>query len=175
MASRMLGDTRTGARGAGLGAAKRVRFGALVGLAVLVGGAAGLGCGSRTDETPDQAGSTEQPAAQTAEQPARQTGDQVGQRPEQQPAEVSVASMELKAQRVEAACGECQFGMPGNGCDLAIRYEGVAYFVDGTAIDDHGDAHADDGFCNAIRTAIVDGRVENGRFVATAMRLESAE
>jgi hypothetical protein len=55
---------------------------------------------------------------------------------------------ELPVRRVEAACGECRFGLPGSGCDLAVRIDGVAYFVDGTGIDDHGDAHAQDGFCN---------------------------
>jgi len=48
---------------------------------------------------------------------------------------------------VEAACGECQFAMPGTGCDLAVRIDGEHYFVDGTGIDDHGDAHANEGLC----------------------------
>ncbi len=73
--------------------------------------------------------------------------------------------------RVEAACGECRFGLPGSGCDLAVRIDGVAYFVDGTGIDDHGDAHAEDGFCNAIRHADVEGEVVNGRFLARSFRL----
>ena len=72
---------------------------------------------------------------------------------------------------VEAACGQCQFDLDGTGCDLAIRLDGETWFVDGTAIDDHGDAHAADGFCNAIRSARVTGRVENGRFVATEFEL----
>ena len=72
---------------------------------------------------------------------------------------------------VEAACGQCQFGLPGKSCDLAVRIDGKAYFVDGVEIDDHGDAHADDGFCNAVRQARVQGRVEKGRFVATSFEL----
>lgn len=43
---------------------------------------------------------------------------------------------------------------------------GKAYFVDGTGIDDHGDAHANDGFCNKIRKAKVQGEVVEGRFKA---------
>ena len=43
---------------------------------------------------------------------------------------------------VETACGECQFGMKGKSCDLAVRIDGKSYFVDGTTIDEHGDAHA---------------------------------
>ena len=58
---------------------------------------------------------------------------------------------------VEASCGQCKFGLPGNSCDLAVRINGKSYFVDGTAIDDHGDAHAKDGFCNAVRKANVQG------------------
>lgn len=76
-----------------------------------------------------------------------------------------------KLYQVEAACGECQFKMKGNSCDLAIRMKGVPYFVDGTRIDDHGDAHAKNGFCNAIRKAQVQGEIKEGRFVATYFKL----
>lgn len=76
-----------------------------------------------------------------------------------------------KPQIVETACGECQFGIKGKSCDLAIRIDGKPYFVDGTTIDEHGDAHAEDGFCNKIRKASVTGKVENGRFKATSFNL----
>ena len=72
---------------------------------------------------------------------------------------------------VETACGECRFGLQGKSCDLAIRMNGKAYFVDGTNIDDHGDAHAKDGFCNAVRKAEVQGELVNGRFQATYFHL----
>jgi hypothetical protein len=75
------------------------------------------------------------------------------------------------ARIVEAACGECKFGMKGKGCNLAVRIDGKAYFVDGTKIDEHGDAHADDGFCNKIRKARVSGTIVNDRFVATGFKL----
>ena len=84
----------------------------------------------------------------------------------------SVATTQVvQAMVVEAACGECQFELEGDGCDLAVRIDGKAYFVDGTELDDHGDAHADDGFCNAVRQARVQGSIENGRFVATSFEL----
>lgn len=67
---------------------------------------------------------------------------------------------------VEASCGQCRFGMAGDGCDLAVRFDGGAWFVDGSGIDDHGDAHASDGLCNAVRRARVRGEVVDGRFVA---------
>ena len=84
---------------------------------------------------------------------------------DQQPAQETPA-MSSPVRRVEAACGECQFGLPGSGCDLAVRIDGVAYFVDGTSIDDHGDAHAQDGFCNAIRFADVEPDRADGHAMA---------
>lgn len=72
---------------------------------------------------------------------------------------------------VEASCGQCQFDMRGDGCDLAVRIDGASYFVDGTGIDDHGDAHAADGFCNTILPARVTGRIENHRFMVASFAL----
>lgn len=72
---------------------------------------------------------------------------------------------------VEASCGECNFGLKGKSCDLAVRINGKAYFVDGTTIDEHGDAHAKDGFCQAIRKAEVKGKLVKGRFKATYFKL----
>lgn len=80
-----------------------------------------------------------------------------------------------KIQVVEAACGQCKFGLKGKGCDLAVRINGKAYFVDGTEIDSHGDAHADDGFCNAIRKAEVKGEVVGDRFKASYFKLLPVE
>jgi polyhydroxybutyrate depolymerase len=76
---------------------------------------------------------------------------------------------------VETACGECKLGLPGKSCDLAVRINGQAYFVDGTNIDAHGDAHAADGFCNSIRQAQVQGQVINNRFHATYFQLQSSK
>jgi len=55
--------------------------------------------------------------------------------PEQQSATTEQQYRELV---VEAACGQCVFGLPEKGCDLAIRTEGKTYYVDGIEIDDHG-------------------------------------
>jgi hypothetical protein len=76
-----------------------------------------------------------------------------------------------KMQEVEASCGQCKFGLKGKGCTLAVRVDSKAYFVDGSDIDSHGDAHADDGFCNKIRKAKVQGEVVNERFKATYFQL----
>lgn len=74
-------------------------------------------------------------------------------------------------QVVEAACGQCRLGLPGKDCNLAVRVDGMAYFVDGTTIDEHGDAHAPDGFCQAIRKAEVKGAVVNDRFKISYFKL----
>ena len=71
---------------------------------------------------------------------------------------------EIANQLVDVSCGQCQFGMEGDGCELAIRHEGKSYFVSGSSIDDHGDAHADDGFCNCVRQAQVSGTIRDGTF-----------
>jgi len=76
-----------------------------------------------------------------------------------------------KLQIVEASCGECQFGMKGHGCELAVLIDGKPYFVDGTSIDSHGDAHADDGFCTTIRKAEVFGQIIDNRFKASFFKL----
>jgi hypothetical protein len=77
-----------------------------------------------------------------------------------------------KTQLVEVSCGQCQFGMKDKkGCDLAVRIDGQAYFVEGTKLDDHGDAHAEDGFCSAIRQAEVIGEIKGNRFVVTYFKL----
>ncbi len=72
---------------------------------------------------------------------------------------------------VSTACGQCQFKMEGKGCDLAVKVNGKAYFVEGTSIDEHGDAHANDGFCNAIRKAEVQGEVVNDKFKVSYFKL----
>jgi hypothetical protein len=79
---------------------------------------------------------------------------------------------EPKPQIVEASCGQCQFGMEGHGCELAVRIDGKSYFVDGSSIDSHGDAHAKDGFCAAIRRkAEVVGKVVDNKFKVTSFKL----
>lgn len=84
---------------------------------------------------------------------------------------ISVPDSTKKIQVVETACGQCQLGLKAPGCSLAVKIDGQAYFVDGTTIDEHGDAHAADGFCNAVRKAEVQGTVKKGRFKATYFRL----
>jgi hypothetical protein len=73
---------------------------------------------------------------------------------------------------VEVSCGQCKFAMTTKkGCDLAVRIDGKSYFVEGTTIDDHGDAHAKDGFCSAVRKAEVIGEIKDNKFVVTYFKL----
>jgi hypothetical protein len=72
---------------------------------------------------------------------------------------------------VDIACGECQFKMKGKDCELAVKIDGKAYFVDGKNIDDFGDAHGEHGFCNAVSKAEVSGEIVNNRFKATSIKL----
>jgi hypothetical protein len=95
-------------------------------------------------------------------------GNAIGQT---KPSKISQPDSTKKIQIVEASCGECQFHLTGKSCDLAVRINGKAYFVDGTSIDEHGDAHAKDGFCEAIRKAEVQGEIVNNRFKATYFKL----
>ena len=78
---------------------------------------------------------------------------------------------------VEASCGQCQLGLKGKkGCDLAIRYEGTSYFVDGFKITDlEKDNHAADGMCSVVRQAKVTGQIADGRFAATTFELVPVE
>lgn len=83
----------------------------------------------------------------------------------------SCKSNDITDEIVEASCGQCQFSMEGKGCDLAIRMNDNTYYVEGTNIDDHGDAHASDGFCEAIKKAKVSGLIRERKFIVTSFKL----
>ena len=83
----------------------------------------------------------------------------------------SATAVVLEGRIVDASCGQCQLGLPGDGCDLAVAFDGNAYYVDGSHIDDHGDAHGSHGLCNVIRLADVSGEIVDGRFVAQSFVL----
>lgn len=72
---------------------------------------------------------------------------------------------------VEAGCGMCMFGLKDKDCMLAIRKDDKVLHVKGTDIDDHGDAHGDDGFCNATHRARVQGQAKGDTFVVTYFEL----
>ena len=76
-------------------------------------------------------------------------------------------------QVAEISCGQCQFELDSqNGCDLAIRIDNKAYFVDGFNIDDFGDAHnKQTGFCEVVRKANIQGKIENNKFLASSIKM----
>lgn len=74
-------------------------------------------------------------------------------------------------QIVNASCGICNFNMTGDECDLAIEIDGKYYYTVGSGIDEHGDSHAADGFCNAIRKAEVVGEIKHGVFYIESFKV----
>lgn len=84
-------------------------------------------------------------------------------------------SAQEKPKVVDASCGQCKFGMEGKGCTLAVKIDGKPYFVEGTDINKHGDAHSADGFCSAVRKAEVTGEVVGDKFKATSFKLLPAK
>ena len=80
-----------------------------------------------------------------------------------------------KIQKVKAACGQCMLGMTGKGCNLAVQIKNKTYLVEGTGINDHGDEHAKDGFCNKVRKAEVQGEVVEKKYKVTYFKLTDTE
>lgn len=76
-----------------------------------------------------------------------------------------------KVYELETACGTCMFKMKGSTCKLAVKINNKDYYVEGTSIDDHGDAHDKDGFCNAIRKAKVQGEIVGDKFLVSYFEL----
>ena len=73
---------------------------------------------------------------------------------------------------VDASCAKCQFDKKSDkDCLLAVEIHSDIYYVEGTTIDDHGDAHASDGFCNVVRKAHIEGDIDDGRFYLDKFRL----
>lgn len=75
------------------------------------------------------------------------------------------------SQVVNASCGICNFNMTGDECDLAVEINEKYYYTIGSGIDEHGDSHAADGFCNAIRKAEVVGEIKHGVFYIESFNL----
>ena len=74
---------------------------------------------------------------------------------------------------VLASCGMCNFGMKNkNKCSLAIKIGESVFDVKGTSIDDHGDSHAEDGFCNSVRVAKVTGKIKKNKFYSSSLVLK---
>ena len=58
----------------------------------------------------------------------------------------------------------CNFMNGQNNCSLAIKVGRDVLSVEGIGIDEHGDSHAKDGYCNVIKKAYVEGSVRGNKF-----------
>lgn len=70
---------------------------------------------------------------------------------------------------VLVSCGMCNFMNGDNDCALAIKIGSKVLKVRGVGIDDHGDSHDRDGYCNVIKKTYVEGIVRNNTFLPTKM------
>jgi len=67
------------------------------------------------------------------------------------------------------SCGMCNFMNGDRDCALAIKVGSDVLSVRDVGIDDHGDSHARDGYCNVIKKVYVEGRVKGKSFKADKM------
>jgi bacterioferritin-associated ferredoxin len=69
----------------------------------------------------------------------------------------------IKSQTVEAGCGACIYKMAGvEGCPLAVMIDGKPYLVQGATWPNHD-------YCDGKQQAIVSGKLEGARFIATSV------
>ena len=71
------------------------------------------------------------------------------------------------------SCGMCNFMNGQNNCSLAIKVGRDVLSVEGIGIDEHGDSHAKDGYCNVIKKVYVEGRVKGKGFTPIKMEFPS--
>ena len=85
---------------------------------------------------------------------------------------VSVFSLyKIQKRTVDAACGMCQFKIKSDkGCAMAVKIDGKIYQVEGLDEKTYGDAHAETGYCNMMKKAIVSGEIKKGKFYATSFK-----
>ena len=71
------------------------------------------------------------------------------------------------------SCGMCNFMNGDNDCAIAIKVGRDVLSLRDVGIDDHGDSHAKDGYCNVIKKVYVEGRVRGKTFIANKMEFPS--
>ncbi len=85
-------------------------------------------------------------------------------------------SQKLTNKVVLVSCGLCQFDQNHmKSCSLTAKIDGKVYDVKGTGINEHGDAHGKQGFCNAVRKAKVTGKIKKNQLIVTKFELLPAE
>lgn len=81
----------------------------------------------------------------------------------------TAAPISVTDRTVETGCGSCIYKMEGvKGCQTAVKIDGKSYLVTGVQTDAH-----EAGLCKGAKKAVVSGKVEGDKFVAT--RYELAE
>ena len=84
------------------------------------------------------------------------------------PAASSAAPAAAGEQTVEVACGSCVYHIAGvQQCTLAAKIGGKPMLVTGGGLD----AHAA-GLCSGAKQAVVTGKIEGDKFVATKVELK---
>ena len=69
----------------------------------------------------------------------------------------------ISDQTVDAACGVCIYKMKGvSGCPLAVKIDGKTYLVEGAEWPNHD-------YCDRNCRAVVTGRIEGDKFIATKL------
>ena len=82
-----------------------------------------------------------------------------------------IATAALADEMIEVGCGSCMYDMEGvKGCVTAANIDGTPYLVSGVKLK----AHAV-GLCDMKKQAKVSGRVEGGKFVASALELVATQ
>lgn len=70
----------------------------------------------------------------------------------------------LTNQTAEVGCGMCMYSMPGvDSCLLAVMIDGKPYLVEGATWPNHD-------FCDAKLQAVVTGKLEGDKFIATSVK-----
>ena len=71
------------------------------------------------------------------------------------------------------SCGMCNFMNGDNDCALTIKVGQNVLSLKDVGIDDHGDSHAKDGYCNVIKKVYVEGKVRGKTFKANKLEFPS--
>ncbi len=78
------------------------------------------------------------------------------------------SAVELQTTSVESACASCIYKMEGvEDCELAVKIDGKPYLVSGVEVDAH-----ESGLCDAAKSAVISGKIDGDRFVATSFEFE---
>ena len=68
------------------------------------------------------------------------------------------------------SCGMCNFMTNTEDCSLTIKVGSSVLSISGIGIDDHGDSHAIDGYCNVIKKVYVEGEIKGDSFKPTILK-----